>query len=935
MKRFRFAAAIGAACLGLIFGGCHGGNPNQVTIEIVPVTTPTSTGTAIDVGATQPLTFTAELANDLKNQGVSWKITGSTCSGNGCGTLSNATPFTVAYNAPPSLPTSSSLSITLTATSVAMSTITATETITVDEIPVFATTECNPAAVLPCVLANGSNGKPYGPITPSVTGGVTPYTYKISAGSLPPGLTLNNVGTIAGTPSGASSTSTFTIQVTDSGGATPVTQAFIITVNGAQPLSITTTSLPPAFLNNVYGSAVGISGGVTPITWNIVSGGLPPGLNLTSTNGEISGTPLSTDSGSYPFTIQVTDSALIPPNSTHQMATQALSITVTPVQTFLLTTPPGQLGPGTTATAYSANLQASGGIQPYTWSLVQGQLPAGLTLSTSNGVTGTISGTPIVTTPLIGGQGPSFTVQVTDSESTPQTRTATYSIAISAGTLNNTLFSGSYAFRFTGFDTDGSVAIIGTIAADGNGNITGGTEEVSRVSGIADGVTVVPESEDSTTGVISGSTYSIDSNGDGRGTLMLETTFGQLTVDSDYQMVLEPDGSVRFFQDHPTPTPANPDTFSTHGEGIMKPMIGSSFAATTFSGNYAFEFTGEDLNKKPVALAGVVHADGTAQTLTPGTSDFNDAGVYGSQPITGTFTFGSSNIGATQFTFEAPQSGEITLNFAYMFVSGSDLYFIETDQNTNGSGAPTNYRMSGEMVLQQTNATFNASTLAGTSVATGTGVDSSGNASVFAGLLSTTACDGATTNTLSDDQNDAGAITSASLSGTCTVTQAGRAAFTWVQPSPPFAAAYLTGPGQGFLIGSDATVATGLLEQQTAGSAIALTSVEGQYTLAAPYPGETQVNNLLGQVFADGAGNFSVGTVDEVDSPGTTAHLDQPFTATIGGLAANGRGTMTTSGTAPTGFPTQWIFYVLSSGSIRAIPADTSNQHPQVIFFNP
>jgi hypothetical protein len=924
MKRFRFAAAIGAACLGLIFGGCHGGNPNQVSIEIVPVTTPTSSGTSIDVGATQPLNFTAQLANDLKNQGVTWKITGSTCSGNGCGTLSNATPFAVSYLAPASLPTSSSLSITLTATSVAMSTVTATETITVDEIPVFATTECNPAAVLPCVLPNGNNGKAYGPVTPSITGGVTPYTYKISAGGLPPGLTMNNIGTIAGTPSGGSSTSTFTIQVTDSGGAAPVTQAFVITVDGPEPLSITTTSLPPAVLNNLYGSAVAVSGGVTPIQWSIISGGLPPGLNLTSSNGEISGTPNPSDTGPYNFTVEVQDSAL----PTHQTATQALTITVTPLQTFLLTTPPGPLGAGTTATAYNATLQATGGIQPYTWSVAQGQLPAGLTLSATGGVNGTISGTPI----LVGSS--TFTVQVTDSESTPVTRTASFSIAVSAGTLNDTLFSGSYAFRFTGFDTGGSVAIIGTITADGKGNITSGTEEVNRVSGVAPGVTVVPASTNTTTGVITGSTYSIDSNGDGRGTLMLETTFGQLTVDSDYQLVLEPDGSVRFFQDHPTPPPTNPDTVSTHGEGIMKPMIGSSFSASTFSGNYAFEFTGEDLNTKPVALAGVVHADGTAQTLTPGTSDFNDAGTYGSQPITGTFTFTASNIGTAQFTFAVPQSTQITLNFAYMFVSGSDLYFIETDESTTGSGAPTNYRMSGEMVLQQTNVTFNASTLAGTSVATGTGIDSGGNASVFAGLLSTTACDGATTNTLSDDENDAGAITSASLEETCTVTQAGRAAFTWVQPSPPFVAAYLTGPGQGFLIGSDATVSTGLLEQQTAGSAIALTSVEGQYALATPFPGETQVNNLLGETSADGAGNF-LGTVDEVDSPGTTAHLDQSFAATIAGLAANGRGTMTATGTVPTGFPTQWIFYVLSSGSIRAIPADTSNQHPQVIFFGP
>ncbi len=58
-----------------------------------------------------------------------------------------------------------------------------------------------------------------------------------------------------------------------------------------------------------------------------------------------------------------------------------------------------------TATPYSGTLTATGGIQPYTWSVVTGQLPAGLIL---NAQAGTITGTPILTGTSV------FTVQVQD-----------------------------------------------------------------------------------------------------------------------------------------------------------------------------------------------------------------------------------------------------------------------------------------------------------------------------------------------------------------------------------------------------------------------------------------------------------------------------------------------------------------------------------------
>ncbi len=89
----------------------------------------------------------------------------------------------------------------------------------------------------------------------------------------------------------------------------------------APPLTITTTELPGATVGIPYTGALAASGGTPPYSWALVSGSLPPGLNL-SPAGVISGTPDSP--GSFAFTVQVTDSTA----PTAQSASQALSISV-------------------------------------------------------------------------------------------------------------------------------------------------------------------------------------------------------------------------------------------------------------------------------------------------------------------------------------------------------------------------------------------------------------------------------------------------------------------------------------------------------------------------------------------------------------------------------------------------------------------------------
>jgi PKD domain-containing protein len=95
----------------------------SITVSISP--------TSFSVQAGQTQTVTATVNNDSKNQGVTWTLSGTGCSGGACGQLSatysaSATPIT--YTAPTSLPNPAS--VTLTATSVTDGTKSATAAVT-------------------------------------------------------------------------------------------------------------------------------------------------------------------------------------------------------------------------------------------------------------------------------------------------------------------------------------------------------------------------------------------------------------------------------------------------------------------------------------------------------------------------------------------------------------------------------------------------------------------------------------------------------------------------------------------------------------------------------------------------------------------------------------------------------------------------------------
>jgi hypothetical protein len=192
-----------------------------------------------------------------------------------------------------------------------------------------------------------------------------------------------------------------------------------------EPLSISTVGLTctngvcdlgtgnvGTFLNLAISATGGA--GPTPFQWKVVSGKLPAGLTMAKFFGvestEITGTP--TKAEDQTFTAQVTDGA-------GTKAQQAFSLQIGPPLPLVINSGPC-CASGTVGAAYHTNFFAVGGIQPYRWSIVSGQLPPGLALDPRPPAG--ISGTPTTAGTF------TFTVAVTDKAKTQTTEPGTITI---------------------------------------------------------------------------------------------------------------------------------------------------------------------------------------------------------------------------------------------------------------------------------------------------------------------------------------------------------------------------------------------------------------------------------------------------------------------------------------------------------------------------
>ncbi|MFN7974887.1 MAG: putative Ig domain-containing protein [Acidobacteriota bacterium] len=166
-------------------------------------------------------------------------------------------------------------------------------------------TSCGTIVLAPATLPVGTQGTPYG-ATLTASGGSAPYTFAVTSGSLPAGLSLSAAGVISGTPSAAGS-SGVTITATDAAGCTG-SHPYTITINpaGCGTIAIAPASLPSGTVGVPYSQQLTASGGTAPYGYAVTSGALPAGLTL-SASGLVSGTPSA--GGASSFVVEATDAA--------------------------------------------------------------------------------------------------------------------------------------------------------------------------------------------------------------------------------------------------------------------------------------------------------------------------------------------------------------------------------------------------------------------------------------------------------------------------------------------------------------------------------------------------------------------------------------------------------------------------------------------------
>jgi hypothetical protein len=270
--------------------------------------------------------------------------------------------------------------------------------------------------------------------------------------------------------------------------------------------------------------------------------------------------------------------------------------------------------------------------------------------------------------------------------------TSTVTILFSNASLNSLVNQANprpYAFSYLGDNASGFLTVAGTFAADGNGNITGGTEDVN--SGFAAPIMST---------FAAGSTYTVGP--DGRTTANLNvggaTEVLQFALISNQHALM-----IRF------------DAAAT-GSGTIDMQDPTQFGAPFSLGAYAFGLSGIDENGKRLGMAGRVVANNeNTFPLNNGIVDVNDGGTTltdmllqggfsPADPATGRGTV-ALNCPTFDSDFGANAGGTAgTLTFVYYIVDSTHVKVLEGDSSTllagDFYGAPAGtVNMSGSQVF--------------------------------------------------------------------------------------------------------------------------------------------------------------------------------------------------------------------------------------------
>jgi len=713
------------------------------------------------------------------------------------------------------------------------------------------------------------------------------------------------------------------------------------TITTASPISVPCSSIPPGtvVLPNAVGQLpylfvwttgvsafrdLAASGGVAPYTWSVSSGTLPTGMSLSqdfNTNQmSINGAP--TSSTCADFTLQITDAA---------------GVSVTLPYTILVLPPALSVQLPPVSTAYGGvpypptALKASGGLPPYFWIPDPNSnaiFPPGLALSVpgSNPNIAVITGTP---DPANVGNAYTPAVFVHDSQLPyPGSAHLFISLGPNGGTLNTAngacseasgataslAPSAPYAFLLRGFDAHGPVVISGNFTTDGAGNISSGTEDINRSTGVQGNLTIN-----------AGSSYTM--GGDNRGCLTLANSAGTtLTFQTAW-------GTCSTSASQFPQAGCQNNGYFKHGRilvedtatgiratGIVRLQDPTAFTNTALSGLYAFGFSGWDAAGGRYAIAGSASASSGAFSSV--TADINDAGTLGSDLTGGSGTYNFASSGRGTGTISA---GSANLGFVVYPVSASEAIFATSDALD-----ATHPMLSGEALAAT--AGIKAQNLANSYILRTSGIASSAP-DVTLGVL---ALDGATGVAGTVYENAAGTLSTTTVGETFAVdATTGRLLFTvgQNQNAPPHPlVGYMAAPASGiaaFVVSTDASAQFGVMEFQAPNPPLTTfsnSSLIGPRFLATDELMDVHTEDSAGTFYASGNGGFAGSTglnqdVGFVGGPMPGPIGLQPNLAFSAGYSVGKTGTGTLSG--------QFVS-VTNGSSVYYLDESPLNFHPAV-----
>lgn len=535
--------------------------------------------------------------------------------------------------------------------------------------------------ISPSTLTNAVVGQSYAQAF-TANGGTGPYTYS-NVGNLPPSLTLSNTGSLTGNITTTVTPQSFTIRATDSYNSTGNTT---YTLNIARPtISVTGTVAANLTVGTPYTTTITATGGTTPYAWTTNNPGiLAAGLSLsgatssTSTIGTVTfgGTP--TTNGSFTFAISATD----------LYSTQGLSNTYSVnIARPAITVTPSSLSGATTGSPYTANITATGGIAPYTFSVTGNTLPTALTLGNT---TGLLSGIVINNS----GQPFGFTVTAYDSFNSP-------------GNISYSLPVTDPAISITPISLAGGVvgaAYFQTLSSTANGvdtgpytySVTGGTLPANIILSTSGSLTGTPTANGNSTFTVT-STDSFASQGSFtyanvsivRPTIIIDPPdLPTVTVGNTYTANLTAFGGT------------DPYTFTvTAGElptGLSLDTSGHITGTASVDATFNFTVTATDDYGSTGSEPYTIVVTPPVITIAPGTIPNGEVDVAYSETFTasgsdGPYTFTANNLPAGLSLFESTGglSGAPTESGYQPFtVTATDVYGYTGEQLYNFVAIP-------------------------------------------------------------------------------------------------------------------------------------------------------------------------------------------------------------------------------------------------------